>query len=651
MAKPAAGGDAILIVDDREDNLLSLEAILRDLGPQIVKARSGQEALRAAFDRDFAVVLLDVRMPDMDGFETASLLRRRKRSEHTPIILVTAADASPLDLTRGYSVGAVDYLFKPFMPEVLRAKVKIFLELHRKSRELHESEARYQTLTDVAPVGVFRCAADGSRTYVNARWCEMTGLTPDEAKGRGWLRAIHPEDRDRWLATWEQAVKRGVPFSCEYRILRPGGETAWALGQSRAEVTPSGEVIGYVGTVTDITRRKLSEEALQQSEGRYRTLVENIPGAVYRCAAGGDRAIHFVTEQIQVITGYAASHFTTHPGAYREIVHSEDLPVLTAAVERAAQGREAYAVDYRVLHRDGRVRWVFDKGRAVLENPEGTPLVFDGVLFDITDRKMAEEKLRDRTVELQEAIRELDAFSYTVAHDLRAPLRAMCGFSEAMLEDFGPSLEPTCRKYVGLIRDGSRRMDALIQDLLSYSRLAREEIPLQPVALGEVLDDALRALEADIRSRGAEVAVERPLPEVVANRMALVRVVTNLVSNGVKFVGKDKVPRVRVRAEGLGKVVRLWVEDNGIGIAPEHHDRVFRVFERLHRQEQYPGTGIGLAVVQKAMARMGGGSGVESEPGRGSRFWIEMPAHTGITNHESRITDGESRHGSVIRDS
>src|SRR5574341_835170 len=145
-------GDAILIVDDRQDNLLSLEAILRELGPQVFKAQSGQEALRYAFDRDFAVILLDVRMPDMDGFETASLLRRRKRSEHTPIIMVTAADSSPQDIARGYAAGAVDYLFKPFMPEVLRAKVKIFLELHRKTRELRESEARYQTLTDMSPV-------------------------------------------------------------------------------------------------------------------------------------------------------------------------------------------------------------------------------------------------------------------------------------------------------------------------------------------------------------------------------------------------------------------------------------------------------------------------------------------------------------------
>src|SRR5262245_40728963 len=174
---PGSAGDAILIVDDREDNLLSFEAILRDLGPQIVKAQSGQEALRCAFDRDFAVILLDVRMPDIDGYETAALLRRRKRLEHTPIIMVTAADSSPQEIARGYAAGAVDYLFKPFMPEVLRAKVKIFLELYRKTRELRQSEARYQALTDTSPVGIYRASPEGVLTYVNPRWCEIMGLS------------------------------------------------------------------------------------------------------------------------------------------------------------------------------------------------------------------------------------------------------------------------------------------------------------------------------------------------------------------------------------------------------------------------------------------------------------------------------------------
>jgi PAS domain S-box-containing protein len=644
MSTPALEGDAILIVDDREDNLIGLEAILRDLGPQIVRARSGQEALRAAFDRDFAVILLDVRMPDLDGFETASLIRRRKRSEHTPIILITAADASPQDITRGYAVGAVDYLFKPFMPEVLRAKVKIFLELHRKSRELRESELRYQTLTDISPVGIYRSGADTQRSYVNRRWCEITGLSPEEGRGRGWLRIIHPGDRDRFLATWDRAVRDGVPFACEYRILRPDGAVLWALGQARAELGPGGDVVGYVGTVTDITARKLAEEALRASEDRFRSLVENIPGAVYRCEAEPPFATCFVTDQIRDITGYPASHFASNPKAYRELIHPEDRPMVTGAVEKALAAGDSYAVDYRIVHRDGRLRWVFDKG-GPSRGSDGSPRTLDGVLFEITDRKRAEEKVLERTAELQEALRELDSFSYTVAHDLRAPLRAMCGFSEAILEDYGTSLEPTCRKYAGLIRDGSRRMDVLIQDLLAYSRLAREEIPLEPVSLEETIGDALKTLGAEIRSRGAAVEVAPPMPPVLANRMVLVRVVTNLLSNAVKFVPSETVPRVRVWAEARGPRTRLWVEDNGIGIAPEHHERVFRVFERLHRQEQYPGTGIGLAIVQKSMARMGGASGVESEPGKGSRFWIEIPTleKSPVPSEESRIAERTSR--------
>src|SRR5437588_12866173 len=151
---------AILLVDDRPDNLDALEAVLKDFGQDLIRARSGQEALRLLFDRDFAVILLDVRMPDMDGFETAELIRKRQRSRHTPIIFITAADATPEQLARGYSTGAVDFIFKPYMPEVLKAKVRIFLELFKKSEEVQESELRFRTLVTNVPGALYRRKAD-----------------------------------------------------------------------------------------------------------------------------------------------------------------------------------------------------------------------------------------------------------------------------------------------------------------------------------------------------------------------------------------------------------------------------------------------------------------------------------------------------------
>jgi signal transduction histidine kinase len=221
---------------------------------------------------------------------------------------------------------------------------------------------------------------------------------------------------------------------------------------------------------------------------------------------------------------------------------------------------------------------------------------------------------------------ELDSFAYSVAHDLRAPLRSMRGFSEALLEDYAPQLPSEGRDYALRISKAAARMNALIEDLLAYSRLAREHVALAPLDLDDVLRSVIEEMASELLERKAQVTVEKPLLRVIGHPVILQQVFQNLLSNAIKFVAPGTAPQVRIRAEGAGGRVRIWVEDNGIGVAPEHHDRIFRVFERLHSIEDYPGTGIGLAIVRKALDRMSGTSGVDSAPGRGSRFWIELPA-------------------------
>ncbi len=250
-----------------------------------------------------------------------------------------------------------------------------------------------------------------------------------------------------------------------------------------------------------------------------------------------------------------------------------------------------------------------------------------------------EHRVAARTAELQRTNAELEAFAYTVSHDLRSPLRALQGFATALLEDYGPRMDAVGRDYCERIVRGSTRMDQLIQDLLAYSRIGFDELLLSPVALQDVLADASAQLDAEFRRRAADVTIATALPLVVAHRSTLVQVVVNLLTNAIKFVPAGVQPCVCVRAEartdaghtdgqptGARRAVRLWVEDNGIGIAPEYHERIFGVFERLHAPSVYPGTGIGLAIVRKAVSRMGGRAGVESQAGAGSRFWIELPA-------------------------
>jgi PAS domain S-box-containing protein len=237
-----------------------------------------------------------------------------------------------------------------------------------------------------------------------------------------------------------------------------------------------------------------------------------------------------------------------------------------------------------------------------------------------------EQRVNERTAQLQETNAELDSFAYSVAHDLRAPLRAMEGFSQALLEDYAQVLDAEGQEYTRRVVAAAQQMDTLIWDLLEYSRLSRADLTVQAQDLKRLAQEASSQLEEEIHRRQAQVQVIEPLGQVMAHHATLMQVLVNLLGNAIKFIPPGVVPRVRVWAEPRNGRVRLWVEDNGIGIAPEHQGRIFRIFERLHGEESYPGTGIGLAIVRKGLERMGGEVGVESALGQGSKFWLELPA-------------------------
>ena len=259
-----------------------------------------------------------------------------------------------------------------------------------------------------------------------------------------------------------------------------------------------------------------------------------------------------------------------------------------------------------------------------------------GVTIDVTERERARElserlhhdlerRVAERTEALLETVSELEAFSYSISHDLRAPVRAVRGYADAIIDEAGhPGADPAL--YARRIVEAAGHMDALIEDLLAYSRVTRTELQPEPLDLDAVVDDVL-AHVPDLDERAdVRVTIDPGMPRVLGHRATLFQALTNLVTNAVKFVAPGTRPSVRIRADRRDGRVRLWVEDNGIGIAAEHHERIFRVFERLHGRERYPGTGVGLAIVRKAVERMGGATGVESRPGTGSRFWIELLA-------------------------
>jgi signal transduction histidine kinase len=238
---------------------------------------------------------------------------------------------------------------------------------------------------------------------------------------------------------------------------------------------------------------------------------------------------------------------------------------------------------------------------------------------------LLEDRVAERTAHLQETVRSLEGVCYHIAHDLRAPLRAMEGYSKILLNQYAPQIDATGEEYANRISEAAARMDLLIHGLLEYGRLGHEQFPVEAIETGEVLDKVLGLLKGEISRRQADIRVEGEWPRVLGNEKLFEIVLMSLLTNALKFVATGVVPRVQVRAQGDTNVVRFSVEDNGIGIAPEYLQKVFHIFEQLHSKNSYAGTGIGLAIASKASERLGGRLGVESKVNQGSRFWIELP--------------------------
>jgi PAS domain S-box-containing protein len=237
-----------------------------------------------------------------------------------------------------------------------------------------------------------------------------------------------------------------------------------------------------------------------------------------------------------------------------------------------------------------------------------------------------EERVSVRTLELNERNAELEAFCYSVAHDIRAPLRSIQSMSEVIAEDYGATMDPTCRDYLERILRAGARLDRLTLDLLKYSRLSRENIELRRVSLEEEVKEVMSLLHESIRAKGAEIQVEGPLPDVHAQSDYLLQILINLLTNGMKFMRPEVTPVLHIWAETKEDRVRLFVRDNGIGIPEEYRDKIFHLFERLHPDGTFEGTGVGLAIAQKAASRIHATIGLTSGAEPGSTFWVDLQA-------------------------
>ncbi len=377
--------------------------------------------------------------------------------------------------------------------------------LNQVNTELQESEQRYQTLARISPVGIFQTNPNGDTTYVNPKWCAITGLSVDQALGYGWLDAVHPDDKEKLNKGWQESTRLHKSSFSDYRFVRPDGTIAWVMGQAVPEMNSENQIIGYVGTIVDITKRKQAEDE-----------------------------IHKLNAELEL-------------------------------------------------------------------------------------------RVQERTAQLQAANKELESFSYSVSHDLRAPLRAISGFSAIIARRHRANLNEEGRHYVDNIVQASERMGHLIDDLLTYARLGRTGVRRSSVSLASLVNEIGGNMQSRLAEIDGTLHISEDLPVVVGDHTLLNQIFTNLLENAFKYRKPDVPSLVSVTSHCDGNNVVVEVSDNGIGIPLEYQEKIFNMFQRLHSEEEYPGTGIGLATVRKSVELLGGSVWVESKVGEGSTFFVRLP--------------------------
>jgi PAS domain S-box-containing protein len=458
---------------------------------------------------------------------------------------------------------------------------------------------------------------------------QLFGYSLAEALKPGWWQEnVHPEDRLKIENDIALLAERGS-LGREYRFYRKDGSVIWI----REEIRTAGHEKhpgDIVGTWTIITKQKEAELSLAESEQRYRSLFENAPVAVF--VNHNDRVVMVNRACVELFEAEEAGQLLGR--SIYDMFHPAFHEIIQKRVFLVRERKEQVPVLEQKILTLG--------GRSVDVEVSSAPFVYEGdpalhvILRDITERKEAERKLRelnaeleqrvaDRTAELESRNRELETFTYSVSHDLKAPLRGIDGYSRLLLEDHYENLDEEGREFLEIIRGASQQMSRLIDDLLDYSRMELHPMKSATIDVGSLIDSVLFEKRKEIKERGADVEVSVPFETIRGDADGLALALRNYVDNALKFTDASETPKLTIGGEESDRSWTIWVRDNGIGFDMSFHDRIFDIFQRLHRSEDYEGTGVGLAIVKKAVERMGGRTWAESTPGEGSTFYMEIP--------------------------
>ncbi|MET0656820.1 MAG: response regulator [Steroidobacteraceae bacterium] len=627
---------SVLMVDDQPARLLTYESILHGLNVDCVRALSGAEALQRLLSQEFAAILLDVNMPDMDGFEVARLIREHPRLEKTPIVFITGVHISELDRIKGYEVGAIDYISVPVVPEILRTKVAVLVELHQRRSEL-------QALNEALEISRTRLAAEHTKV-VEEKTSQLRAIFENPSQ---LSVVLHPVRDDAgaivdWI--YEDANASALAFLHHTResllglrvsavlpdrtesTIRRCAEALTTRKPVRWELCAGGRyllatafAVGancVIASGTEITEQKATEEALRASEFRYRMLIENAPVGVAHNALSGE--FLYANRGFCELVGYTVEELRAL--TWQAITHPDDIDLDQSLANRVLAGEiPHYTAQKRYIRKDGTVVWI-DLFGSFVADEFGKPIEALAVAIDISERKRAE-------VLLKENDRRKDEFLAMLAHELRNPIAPIRNAAEVL----GTRLKDTSEQaVVAIIRRQTTHLSQLLDDLLDVARITSGHIELrrEVIAIQDCIDSAVEAVEPLIREKGHRLTLTNTFTPlfVEVDKVRIAQCLTNLLTNAVKFTPSGGDVRILPFVDGSEVVIE--VSDSGIGMSAEFLPRAFGLFAQSERtpDRSQGGLGVGLSVCKKLLDMHGGSISAQSAgAGLGSTFTVRIP--------------------------
>jgi PAS domain S-box-containing protein len=498
-------------------------------------------------------------------------------------------------------------------------KVALAMQRLQATQALRANERRLSLAISATADAVWEWNIATGETYYSPRWYAMLGYAGGEIpmSFESWKALCHPDDLQPTIDLIESRLKStdDVGYAAEFRMRTKAGGWVWIMGRGRVvKRDADGNPVLLSGTNTDITDRKRAEEAMRQSEERLKRAQEIAHLGSWEVDLERNELIW--SDEVYRIFGLAPGQFKATYEGFLAAVHPEDRRRVDETYTVSLHsGQDAYEVEHRVVRPDGEVRYVHEKCEH-LRDGAGHPIRSVGMVHDITDSKRAAEAL-------ERSNQELEQFAYAASHDLQEPLRSIVGFLQLLEQRHGEQIDEQGRHYLERAAAAGRRMQTLIRDLLSLSRVTTRRGAYATTDLNRIVQDVLASLETTLQENQTQV-ICADLPTLRIDTSQIQSLFQNLVMNAVKY-SQGPVPKVEIGCRRLENGYQFSVTDNGIGIDPRYHERIFMVFQRLHTEREYPGTGLGLALCKKIVERHGGRIWVESQLEQGATFHFTLP--------------------------